>query len=124
MARNIAIKKGDVVRVIAGKDKGAEGKVMAVLTDRRKVLVEGINRVKRHTKLVNAGGRSGVTGGIITQEAPIDASNVMLLTEVDGKKVPTRVSSKRVESTNTRPDGTTYKKQRNVRIASRNGEEI
>ena len=124
MARNMAIKKGDVVRVIAGKDKGAEGKVIAVLTDQRKVLVEGVNRVKRHTKLVNAGGRAGTTGGIITQEASIDVSNVMLLTEVDGKKVPTRVGAKRVEVTKTRPNGTTYKKQRSVRIASRNGEEI
>ena len=124
MARNMAIKKGDVVRVIAGKDKGAEGKVIAVLTDKRKVLVEGVNRVKRHTKIVNAGGRAGNTGGIITQEASIDVSNVMLLTEVDGKKVPTRVGAKRVEVTKTRPNGTTYTKERSVRVASRNGEEI
>jgi large subunit ribosomal protein L24 len=122
--RQMAIKKGDVVRVIAGKDKGAEGKVIAVLTDQRKVLVEGVNRVKRHTKTVNAGGRAGTTGGIITQEASIDVSNVMLLTEVDGKRVPTRVGAKRVEVKKTRPNGTTYTKQRSVRIASRNGEEI
>ena len=121
---NMAIKKGDVVRVIAGKDKGAEGKVIAVLTEQRKVLVEGVNRVKRHTKIVNAGGRAGNTGGIITQEASIDVSNVMLLTEVDGKKVPTRVGAKRVEVTKTRPNGTTYTKERSVRVASRNGEEI
>jgi large subunit ribosomal protein L24 len=120
----MAIKKGDVVRIIAGKDKGAEGKVIAVLTDKRKVLVEGVNRVKRHTKIVNAGGRSGTTGGIITQEASIDVSNVMLLTEVNGKKVPTRVGAKRVEVTKTRPNGTTYSKERSVRIASKNGEEI
>ena len=124
MPRNMAIKKGDVVRIIAGKDKGAEGKVIAVLTDKRRVLVEGVNRVKRHTKIVNAGGRAGTTGGIITQEASIDVSNVMLLTEVDGKKVPTRVGAKRVEVTKTRPNGTTYTKERSVRVASRNGEEI
>ena len=124
MPRNMAIKKGDVVRVIAGKDKGAEGKVIAVLTEQRKVLVEGVNRVKRHTKIVNAGGRAGNTGGIITQEASIDVSNVMLLTEVDGKKVPTRVGAKRVEVTKTRSNGTTYTKERSVRVASRNGEEI
>jgi large subunit ribosomal protein L24 len=118
------IKKGDVVRVISGTDKGAEGKVIGVFTEKNKVLVEGINRVKRHTKLVNAGGRAGTTGGIITQEAVIDVSNVMLLTEVDGKKVPTRISSKRVESTKTRADGTTYTKQRYVRTARKNGEEI
>jgi large subunit ribosomal protein L24 len=122
--RQMAIKKGDVVRVIAGKDKGAEGKVIAVLTAQRKVLVEGVNRVKRHTKTVNAGGRAGTTGGIITQEASIDVSNVMLLTEVDGKRIPTRVGAKRVEVKKTRPNGTTYTKQRSVRIASRNGEEI
>jgi large subunit ribosomal protein L24 len=122
--RNMAIKKGDVVRIIAGKDKGAEGKVIAVLTDKRKVIVEGVNRVKRHTKIVQSGGRAGNTGGIITQEASIDVSNVMLLTEVDGKKVPTRVGAKRVEVTKTRPNGTTYTKERSVRVASRNGEEI
>ena len=122
--KQMKIRKGDVVRVIAGKDKGAEGKVMAVLTDQRKVLVEGVNRVKRHTKLVNAGGRAGTTGGIITQEAAIDVSNVMLMAEVDGKKVPTRLAAKRVETTKTRPDGSTYTKKRYVRIASKNGEEI
>src|SRR3954464_1175302 len=124
MARNMSIKKGDVVRVIAGKEKGAEGKVIAVFTDQRRVLVEGVNRVKRHTKVVNAGGRSGTTGGIITQEASIDVSNVMLMTEVDGKKVPTRIGAKRVEVTKTRPNGTTYTKQRSMRTASRTGEEI
>ncbi len=124
MTRQMAIKKGDVVRVIAGKDKGAEGKIIAVLTEQDKVIVEGVNRVKRHTKVVQTGGRAGNTGGIITQEASIHISNVMLLTEVDGKKVPTRLGSKKVESTKTRSDGTTYTKQRNVRVASRNGEEI
>jgi len=124
MARNMSIKKGDVVRVIAGKDKGAEGKVIAVLTGQRKVLVEGVNRVKRHTKLVNAGGRAGTTGGIITQEASIDVSNVMLMTEVDGLRVPTRIGAKRVETTKKRPDGTTYTRVRSVRVASRNGQEI
>jgi large subunit ribosomal protein L24 len=124
MARNMLIKKGDVVRVIAGKEKGAEGKVIAVFTSQRRVLVEGVNRVKRHTKVVQAGGRAGTTGGIMTQEASIDVSNVMLLTEVDGKKVPTRVASKRVEVTKTRADGTTYTKERGVRVASKNREEI
>ena len=121
---NMTIKKGDVVRVIAGKDKGAEGKVIAVLRDEDRVIVEGVNRVKRHTRLVNQGGRAGTTGGIITQEAAIHASNVMLLTEVDGKKVPTRVGAKRVEVEKTRGDGTTYTKHRSVRVATKNGEEI
>ena len=124
MPRNLTIKKGDVVRVIAGTDKGAEGKVIAVLSDEHRVIVEGINRVKRHTKLVNQGGRGGSTGGIITQEAPIHVSNVMLLAEVDGKKVPSRIGAKRVEVDKTRADGTTYKAHRSVRIATKNGEEI
>lgn len=124
MARNLTIKKGDVVRVIAGKDKGAEGKVIAVLPERDRVIVEGVNRVKRHTKLVNTGGRAGTTGGIITQEAAIHVSNVALLAEVDGKKVPTRVGAKRVDVTKTRPDGSTYPAKRSVRVATKNGEEI
>ncbi len=124
MSRGLSIKKGDIVRVIAGKDKGAEGKVIAVLTEQSRVIVEGVNRIKRHTKLINQGGRAGTTGGIITQEASIHASNVMLLTEVDGKKVPTRVGAKRVEVTKTRSDGSTYAAQRSVRTATKNGEEI
>ena len=75
------IKKGDVVRVIAGKDKGAEGKVIAVLSEQDRVIVEGVNRIKRHTKVVNQGGRAGTTGGIVTQEAAIHVSNVMLLVD-------------------------------------------
>ncbi|MGI8577027.1 MAG: 50S ribosomal protein L24 [Nocardioidaceae bacterium] len=124
MARNLTIKKGDVVRVIAGRDKGAEGRVIGVLTDQNRVLVEGVNRVKRHTKQVNAGGRAGMTGGIITQEASIHTSNVMLMTEVDGKKVPSRVGAKRIEVEKTRPDGSKYKTRRSVRIATKSGEEI
>ena len=65
--KNMNIKKGDTVKVIAGKDKGAEGKVISVLRDEQdRVIVEGVNRVKRHTKVVNQGGRAGTTGGIIT----------------------------------------------------------
>ncbi len=124
MARGLTIKKGDVVRIIAGKDKGAEGKVIAVVTEQNRVIVEGVNRIKRHTKLVNQGGRAGTTGGIITQEASIHASNVMLVTEVDGKKVPTRIGAKRVEVTKTRSDGSTYAAHRSVRTATKNGEEI
>jgi large subunit ribosomal protein L24 len=123
-ASNLTIKKGDVVRVIAGKDKGAEGKVIAVLPERNRLIVEGVNRVKRHTKLISQGGRGGTTGGIITQEATIHASNVMLLTEVDGKKVPSRIGAKRIDVTKTRSNGTTYAAKRSVRVATKNGEEI
>jgi large subunit ribosomal protein L24 len=122
--KGLTVKKGDVVRVIAGRDKGAEGKVISVMPEENRVIVEGVNRVKRHTKVVNQGGRAGTTGGIITQEAPIHASNVMLLTEVDGKKVPSRVGAKRIDVTKNRADGTTYPAQRSVRVASKNGEEI
>jgi large subunit ribosomal protein L24 len=127
--KNLNIKKGDVVRVIAGKDKGAEGKVIAVQADRERVIVEGVNRVKRHTKVVNQGGRAGNTGGIVTQEAAIHVSNVMLLVDApkdsDQKgKVTTRVGSRRDEVTKRRPDGSTYTAQRSVRIARKSGEEI
>ena len=69
------IKKGDTVKVIAGKDVGAEGKVLAVDKKNGKVLVEGINMVKKHTKPSVA----SQNGGIVEKEAYIDASNVMYL---------------------------------------------
>jgi large subunit ribosomal protein L24 len=127
--KNLNIKKGDVVRVIAGKDKGAEGKVIAVQADRERVIVEGVNRVKRHTKVVNQGGRAGNTGGIVTQEAAIHVSNVMLLVDApadseDKGKVTTRVGFRRDEVTKRRPDGSTYTAQRSVRVARKSGEEI
>ncbi len=118
--RNLKIKKGDVVRVIAGKDKGAEGKVISVIPEQNRVIVEGVNRVKRHTKVVNQGGRAGTTGGIITTEAPIHISNVML---VEGKGV-TRVGYKREEVLKRRPDGSTYAAHRSVRISRKTGKEI
>ncbi|WP_221176845.1 50S ribosomal protein L24 [Nocardioides pocheonensis] len=117
---SVSIKKGDTVRVIAGKDKGAEGKVIQVLREEQRVIVEGVNRVKKHTKVVNQGGRAGTTGGIVTTEAPIHVSNVML---VQGKGT-TRVGFKRVEATKRRPDGSTYTTTRSVRIARKSGDEI
>ena len=78
------IKKGDTVKVIAGKDKDKEGKVLAVKDG--KVLVEGVNMVTKHTKPSAANQQ----GGIVNKEAPIDASNVMLV--VKGKA--TRVGFK------------------------------
>ncbi|MET3961240.1 large subunit ribosomal protein L24 [Marmoricola sp. OAE513] len=116
----VSIKKGDQVRVIAGKDKGAEGKVIRVLREENRVIVEGVNRIKKHTKVMNQGGRAGNTGGIITTEAPIHVSNVML---IEGKGV-TRIGFKRVEVTKTRPDGSTYKANRSVRISRKTGDEI
>ena len=69
------IKKGDMVKVIAGKDKDKEGKVLAVNKKDNTLIVEGINMVTKHTK-PNAANQ---TGGIVKQEGPIDASNVMYL---------------------------------------------
>jgi len=117
---SINIKKGDLVKVIAGKDKGAEGKVIAVLRDEDRVIVEGVNRVKKHTKVVNQGGRAGTTGGIVTTEAAIHVSNVML---VEGKGV-TRIGFRRDEVTKRRPDGSEYTATRSVRISRKTGKEI
>ena len=80
------IKKGDMVRIIAGKDKDKDGKVMAVNKKDGKILVEGINMVTKHQKP----SASNQNGGIVHQEAPIDASNVMYL----HKGTPTRVGFK------------------------------
>jgi large subunit ribosomal protein L24 len=124
MTHELNIKKGDLVRVVRGSDKGVEGRVIAVRPAERRVIVEGVNRVKRHTKVVQQGGRGGTTGGIVTQEAPIHVSNVMLLAEVDGDKVPTRIGYRRDEVDKTRPDGSTYSAQRSVRVATRTGKEI
>jgi large subunit ribosomal protein L24 len=118
--KGLSIKKGDTVKVIAGRDKGAEGKVIQVLREEQRVVVEGVNRVKRHTKVVNQGGRAGTTGGIITAEAPIHVSNVIL---VDGKGV-TRVGFRRDTVTKRRPDGSTYAAERSVRISRKTGKDI
>lgn len=96
------IRKGDLVLVIAGKDKGVEGKIISVLApkggDAERVIVEGVNRVKKHTKA----GQTGAEGGIITAEAPIHVSNVMLVVEVDGTKTTTKVGSAVIDGTKTR----------------------
>jgi large subunit ribosomal protein L24 len=118
--KSLSIKKGDTVKVIAGRDKGAEGKVIQVLREEQRVIVEGVNRVKRHTKVVNQGGRAGNTGGIITAEAPIHISNVIL---VDGKDV-TRIGFRRDPVTKRRPDGSTYAAERSVRISRTTGKDI
>ena len=81
------VKKGDTVLVIAGKDKGAKGKVIQAYPTRDRVLVEGVNRIKKHTR-VSQNQRGAQSGGIVTQEAPIHVSNVMVL-DPDGQ--PTRI---------------------------------
>ena len=77
------IKKGDTVKVIAGKDKDKEGKVLTVDQKKNKVVVEGINMITKHSK-PSAGNPNG---GIIQKEAPIDASNVMLVHEGKATRV-------------------------------------
>ena len=81
------IRKGDIVKVIAGDSKGSQGRVLEVLSATRKVLVEGVNLVTKHTKPH----AKNTQGGIIKKEAPIHLSNVML---VDGKGNATRVGRK------------------------------
>ena len=75
--------QGDTVLVIAGKDKGAKGKVIQAYPTRDRVLVEGVNRIKKHTR-VSQNQRGAQSGGIVTQEAPIHVSNVMVI-DSDGK---------------------------------------
>jgi large subunit ribosomal protein L24 len=81
------VKKGDTVLVISGRDKGAKGKVIQAYPRLDKVLVEGVNRVKKHER-IRTTQRGSKTGGIVTQEAPIHVSNVMV---VDSDGNPTRV---------------------------------
>jgi large subunit ribosomal protein L24 len=112
------IKKGDRVIVISGKDRGVTGRVIESYPDTQKVLVEGVNRIKKHTKIGQTN-RGAKTGGIITQEAPVHVSNVMVVVEVDGHKVGSRVGY-RVEKVDR--DG--REKTVRVRIAKRTGEEL
>ncbi|MET7393668.1 50S ribosomal protein L24 [Dactylosporangium sp. NPDC005572] len=84
------VKKGDTVLILAGRDKGQTGKVLTALPREDKVIVEGVNRVKKHTR-IRTTQRGSKTGGIVTQEAPIHISNVMV---VDSENKPTRVGSR------------------------------
>jgi large subunit ribosomal protein L24 len=112
----LKVKKGDTVLVIAGKDKGAKGKVILAYPDSSRVLVEGVNRIKKHTK-VSTTQRGAKTGGIVTQEAAIHVSNVMVVGS-DGK--PSRVGYRAEEVT--RDDGRVETKR--VRVSRRTGEDI
>lgn len=97
-----------MVVVISGPDKGAQGKVIEAYPKRNKVLVEGVNRIKKHVAN-SAPERGAESGGIVTQEAPIHVSNVMLL-DSDGN--PTRVGYRYDEN------------GKKVRISRRNGKDI
>jgi len=78
----VHVRKDEVVVVITGKDKGKQGKVLRVLPKANRVVVEGVNMVKKHTKP----SAKNPNGGIIEMEAPIHASNVMSLEKIEAKK--------------------------------------
>ncbi|MCH3921248.1 50S ribosomal protein L24 [Limosilactobacillus sp.] len=99
------IKTGDKVRVIAGKDKGKEGSVKKIFAADNRVIVEGINKIKKHQKPNNA----NPNGGIIDTEAPINASNVMLIDPSTNE--PTRVGYKFVDG-------------KKVRVAKKSGKTL
>ena len=126
MANTLHVKKGDRVRVISGSDKGKIGEVLRVDVAAERVLVSGVNIVKRHKRDSAPQPQSGqvVKGGIIASEAPIHVSNVMLVVKEDDKDVTTRVGYVREVVTRKRPDGTEYTKTRAVRIARKTGERI
>ena len=98
------LRKGDTVKVIAGKNLGAEGEIIEVLPDENKVIVQGVNVARRHTKARSANQKAD----IIDKPMPIDASNVMFV----HKGKPTRLGYK------TKSDGT------KVRVAKKTGDEV
>jgi large subunit ribosomal protein L24 len=104
----VKVKKGDTVLVIAGKDKGVKGRVIAAFPRLDKVLVEGVNRVKKHTR-IRTTQRGAKTGGIVTQEAPIHISNVQVL-DSDGK--PTRIGHRLDDN------------DQKIRVARSNGKDL
>jgi large subunit ribosomal protein L24 len=99
------IRKNDVVEVITGRDKGKRGKVLVVLPEKGRVLVQGVNFIKRHTR---PNPQKNIKGGIAEREAPLHVSNVMIVSPDDDKR--TRIGSKLL------PDG------RKARIGRRSGE--
>ena len=119
------VKKGDHVRVIAGKDKGVTGDIIAVNPEKQTVTVAGVNVVKRHRKDTQGGtNRQIIKGGILSSEAPIHVSNVALVVRQGAKEVTTRVGYEAVEETRKRPDGSQYTVIRHKRISRKTGKEI
>ena len=103
------VHKGDTVLVISGKDKGAKGKVLESYPTRQKILVQGVNRIKKHTA-ISQNERGAQSGGIVTQEAAIHVSNVMV---VDSDGNPTRIGYRFDEETG-----------KKVRVSKKNGKDI
>ncbi len=106
----LKIRKGDTVQVISGKDRGHKGRVISASPKTEKLLVEGVNRVRKHTKITTTQ-RGAQSGGIVTQEAPIHVSNVAVVCPGCGK--PARVGHRKNDD-----DG------RSVRICRRCGADI
>ena len=119
MAQTMKVRKGDVVRVLRGKDAGKEGRVLEALPKQGRVVVENINVVKRHRRprpiqnTTGLGGASMTPGGIIELAAPLPVSNVMIVCPVCGK--PTRVGTK---------EKVVKDKTVRVRICKQCGEEV
>ena len=90
------IKKGDTVEVISGKDAGKQGRVLVVDRDRERLVIEGVNMIKRHTR---PNPQKNVKGGVVEREAPIHISNVMVISPDSGQrsKVGIRVLNRMVE---------------------------
>ena len=105
---SLKVKKGDTVLVLSGKDKGAKGRVIAAFPKAQRVLVEGIGRVKKHTR-VSTSQRGAQQGGIVTQEAAIHVSNVMV---IDSEDTPTRVGYRKDEE------------GRSIRVSRRTGKDL
>ena len=106
-APHMKIKKGDHVIVVAGKDRGREGEVIAAYPEQQKVLVQGVNMIKKNTKVTHQGPRGSKQGGIVNQEAALHVSNVALVDP--DSKAPTRAGYRIDEHGNkvrvTRPGG-------------------
>ena len=103
------VKKGDTVQVIAGKDKGLTGKVIAADPETNRVLVEGANRIKKHTKVTQSA-RGSQQGGIVTQEAPVHVSNVQVVCPNCNK--PARVGHRKDDN------------GRSIRVSRRTGKDL
>ena len=107
-APSMKVKKGDTVLVLSGKDKGAKGRVIAAYPKLQRVLVEGVGRVKKHTR-ISTSQRGAQQGGIVTQEAAVHVSNVMV---IDSEDKPTRVGYRKDEE------------GRSIRVSRRTGKDL
>ena len=120
----LSIRTGDKVKVIAGKDKGLIGEVIAVDPQAERVTVQGVNIVKRHVRQNPQAPNRNTDSGIVSSEAPIHVSNVQLVVRDGNEDVVTRVGYRREPVTKRRSDGTEFQSTRSVRIARKTGKEI